>query len=254
MVIINDKIENGDIINLDNGFIFGKGLFETIYIRHKPVLLNEHLNRLNSGLKKIGIEKNISKNYFMNTIEMRGCKNCAVKLMVSDKNVIFVEREIPYKENDYKKGFSIIISEMKRNPYSHMTYLKSFNYYDNILERKKAKDKGYDEALFLNTEDCVSEGSISNIFYIKNNIIYTPSVSCGLLEGVVRNFLIHNIKKYKICETKFNLDNLLSADGVFLTNSLMGVMKVSSINDIPIQTCECFNNIKKTYNEFLSKY
>lgn len=254
MFIINDKIENNDIINLDNGFIFGKGLFETIYIRHKPVLLKEHLNRLNSGLNKIGIQKNISQDYFMNTIKMMECKNCAVKLMVSDKNVIFMDREIPYKKNDYENGFSIIVSEMKRNPYSHMTYLKSLNYYDNIIERKEAKDKGYDEALFLNTEEFVSEGSISNIFYIKDNIIYTPSVSCGLLEGVVRNFLIHNIKEYKICEIKFNLDHLLSADGVFLTNSLMGVMKVRSINDIPMQTCECSYNIKKTYDEFLNKY
>ena len=251
MVIVNDKIKNDGIINFDSGFYFGRGLFETVYIREKPILLKEHLDRLNRGLVKLNIDKIISEECFMNALSILGCKNCAVKIMVSENNTIFSDRDIPYKKEDYERGFSLLVSEVKRNPYSHMTYLKSFNYYDNIIERKLAKSKGYDEALFLNTDNFVSEGSISNIFFIKDNVIHTPLVSCGLLDGTVRKFIISNIKKYKVIEGKYKLDDFLNADGVFVTNSLLGIMKVNSINNRKIKTCNCFNEVKKLYDDFL---
>jgi len=251
MVIVNEKTKNDVIIDFDSGFYFGRGLFETIYIREKPILLKEHLDRLNRGLAKLNIDKIISEEYFMDMIRNIDCKNCALKIMVSENNIVFSKRDIPYKEEDYKRGFSLLVSEVKRNPYSHMTYLKSFNYYDNIIEREFAKSKGYDEALFLNTDNFVSEGSISNIFFIKDNVIHTPLVSCGLLDGTVRKFIIRNIKKYKVIEGKYKLDALLNSDGVFITNSLLGVMKVNSINNIKIKTCNCLDEVKKLYDEFL---
>ncbi|KYH35037.1 aminodeoxychorismate lyase [Clostridium tepidiprofundi DSM 19306] len=251
MIIINDKIKNDGIINFDSGFYFGRGLFETVYIREKPILLKEHLDRLNRGLAKLNIDKIISEECFMDALSILGCKNCAVKLMVSENNTIFSNRDIPYKKEDYERGFSLVVSKVRRNPYSHMTYIKSFNYYDNIIEREWAKSKGYDEALFLNTDNFVSEGSVSNIFFIKDNVIYTPHTSCGLLEGVVRNFIINNMNRYKIVEGKYRLDDFLNSDGVFITNSLLGIMKVNSINDIKIKTCNCINEVKKLYDEFL---
>jgi len=254
MLIINDKICNRDIINLDEGYFSGKGLFETIYVKNKPVFLEEHLNRLNNGLSRLNIKKNISKEYFLDVLRIMRCKNCAIKLMVSDDNIIFVDRKISYTRENYEKGFSIVVSNIKRNPFSHMTYLKSFNFYDNIIERESAINRGYDEVLFLNTEGYVSEGSISNIFYIKDSVIYTPDLKCGLLNGVVRSFIINNYKKHMIYETRFDLGTLLKADGVFITNSIMGIMKVSKINNKVIGSCKQFEDITTFYNDYLKRF
>lgn len=252
MIIINDEIQDNGIINLDSGFMFGRGLFETILVKKKPVLLEQHLDRLNNGLKKIGLNQVISEDYVIKNIEKLKCENCAIKIMVSEKNIIFTKREVPYDNKAYIKGFSLVISDMKRNPYSHMTYLKSFNYADNIIEREKAKKNGFDEVLFLNTEGYVAEGSVSNIFLIKDNKIFTPSVESGLLSGIIRNFLIENLREnYDIKEKKISFEELINADEVFITNSLMGIMKVRSINSHSFERSEKIDEIKGFYDELI---
>jgi branched-subunit amino acid aminotransferase/4-amino-4-deoxychorismate lyase len=92
---------------------------------------------------------------------------------------------------------------------------------------------GSDEVLFLDTQNHLSEGATSNIFFIKDGIIYTPTKECGILEGIIRNKLIELIEKNKHLVIKkgfYSLKELLSADEVFLTNSIMGIMPVSKIN------------------------
>lgn len=255
MIIDRDENEKSGIINYDSGFAFGRGLFETILVKKRPVLLKEHLHRLNNGLSKIGINKFISKEYFMENLKKMQSENCAVKIMVSEKNIVFTKREVTYTDKHYEEGFSLVVSEVRRNPYSRMTYVKSFNYMDNIIEREIAKKKGFDEVLFLNTDNFVSEGSVSNIFYVKDNKIFTPNIESGLLAGIIREFLINNMKKYySIHETKVTLEELLEADGVFITNSLMGVMKVRSINNEEVNQSKIISDIRNFYEEFIQNF
>ncbi|WP_010291693.1 aminotransferase class IV [Clostridium senegalense] len=236
-------------ITLDDGYSFGRGCFETILIKEKPILLKEHIKRLNDSLKILKIDKTITVNEVMEKIETLKIKDKALKIMVSRENVIYNSREIAYKESDYSKGFNITISNVKRNENSDLTYIKSLNYLENIIEKEKAKNKGFDEVIFLNTENYIAEGAVSNIFFIKNDIIYTPSIECGILPGIIRGFLVDNIENigYKIVKGRFTKDELLNCDGAFITNSLMGIMKINSLDDIKINENHMVDKIRSYY-------
>ncbi|MCB2292489.1 aminotransferase class IV [Clostridium algoriphilum] len=255
MILINDNLKE-DEISLDSGFFFGRGVFETILVKEKPILLGSHIKRLNIGLITLNVDKKITKEEIYAAVLKLNCKNCVLKIMVSEKNTIFTTRQIPYKHSDYDGGFSLGLSEVRRNAYSNLTYVKSFNYVENIIERDKIINKGYNEALFLNTEGFLSEGAVSNIFFIKNGIIFTPKIKCGLLPGIVREFVIKYSSSigFELKEGEFTYGELLEAEGVFITNSIMGIMKVNKIDDRVIKESAVVSEIKRYYDIYVDNY
>ena len=245
-----------DKISLDSGFFFGRGVFETILVKEKPILLREHIRRLNSGLNTLCVNKEITEAEINIATQNLNCKNCVLKIMVSEKNTLFNTREVPYKCSDYEKGFDLGTSEVRRNAFSNLTYVKSFNYVENIIERDKIIKKGYDEAIFLNTEGFLSEGAVSNIFFIKNGIICTPKIKCGLLPGIIRDFVIRNslFIGFVVQEGEFTLKELMEADGVFITNSIMGIMKVRAIDGKLVNESTIVSKIKRYYDKYVQNY
>ena len=219
--------ENNKIIT-DSGYFFSKAIFETILIREKAVFLREHIDRLNKALIRIGVNQNIDMDAIENFIFTNQLSFCALKLVVSEKNIIATTREIMYNDKDYQKGFNLLVSRVQRNTTSIFPYIKSTAYMENLIEREKALLDGYNDAMFLNEKNMVSECSTSNIFFVKDKKIFTPVISCGLLNGIIRNWIIKN---YKVVEGEFKLDDLLSAQEVFITNSLVGIMSVYKVNN-----------------------
>jgi 4-amino-4-deoxychorismate lyase len=219
-------------IVLDNGYFFGMGVFETIAVeKEKPLFLPWHLERMEKGLDTLGISKKMFLEkatsetiaQYLNTHPMQ---HGALKIMASEQNLIFTTRENPYTDKDYQKGLRLDISPVLRNETSPFTYVKSFHYGDNLLEKKRAKQQNYDETLFLNTKGQITETSASNIFFVKNKQLYTPSVKCGLLDGILRRYLIETYKVQEVVLTPVDFPDF---DEAFLTNSLMGIMPVLSI-------------------------
>ena len=251
MILLNGQLIDSEKTYLDSGFYFGRGLFETMLVRKKPVFLKEHLDRLNSGLQIISVNKKITEEDVLAAVEKLKCEDCVLKLVVTDKNIIYTTRENNYTEQQYKKGFSVKISSIKKNQYSKITYLKSLNYLENILEHENSIKEGYNEVLFFNTNGNLAEGSVSNVFFIKDKKIYTPSISCGLLNGTVRKFIVNN---YNVIEGNFDESNLMNADEIFLTNSIMGVMKISKICGKNIEDSIIVEDIRKEYEKHLSRY
>jgi 4-amino-4-deoxychorismate lyase len=172
-----------------------------------------------------------------------------VKVIVSERNIVFSLKENPYKEEKYKHGASLTLSNVMRNETSPLTYLKTLNYGDNCLEKKRANAEGYDEVVFLNTGRLLTEGAVSNLFCVKENTIYTPAVSCGLLNGIMRQHVM-NIAVVK--EAAIIEEQLFSFDEMFITNSLMGIMPVKSIEGHQLKTMETGKALRKKYLAFLA--
>lgn len=231
-MLLNGNLIYNENINLDSGLYFGRGLFETMLVTSEPKFLDYHLARINKGLPLIGIDKLISKAEVLSAVKKLNCHDCVLKLTVTEKNTIFTTRKNNYTEKHYAEGFKLKISSNIRNEFSTLTYVKSLNYLDNILEHEKALLEGFNEVIFFNTAGYLSEGSLSNIFFIKDNKLFTPAVNCGLLEGTIRNFVINN---FSTKLGSFTKEELLTSDAIFLTNSLMGIMPVSSLKG------KCFN-------------
>ena len=221
-------IYNKDKIKLDSGYFFGRGVFETILIKEKPIFLEEHISRLNEGIKILNIGEKVILEDILKIINKYDIKYCGLKIVVTEKNIVLEKRDIPYKSEDYLKGFSLKVSNLNRNSKSKLSYIKSINYLENILEREEALKSGYNEVLFLNEKGYISEGSMSNIFIVKDKEVYTPSIECGLLPGIVRNFLI---REYRIIEKELVIEDVMMADEVFITNSLLGIMGISKFEN-----------------------
>lgn len=244
-------------ITLDEGFQFGLGAFETIAVEAgKPIFLDKHLKRLERAaeflhlgtLSDRGItEKQIlryleeqtqlpeSRENLANMMQLSESRenfsditHCALKIMLSKENVVFSMRANPYTPERYEKGFVLDISPVKRNETSSLVYHKTMNYGDCILEKRNAAAAGVDERLFLNTKDQICEGTVSNIFFVKQGKLYTPDTRCGLLPGILREY---------ICETQHVEEaiiypkDLKEYEECFVTNSLMGIMPVRQIEE-----------------------
>ena len=215
-------------MKLDEGFMFGLGAFETILIKNsKAIFIDDHLARLKNSLDTLSIENNIEKSDVLSYISERKIENGVLKIMVSKDNIILSFRDNHYTKEEYSKGFSLCTSKVLRNDTSKLTYIKSFNYGDNILEKRAAKENGYDEPIFLNTKKYICEGATSNIFFIKDDNIYTPRVENGLLNGIIRKKVV---EKYDVKEIDIKHDEISQYEEVFITNSILGIMPVRSID------------------------
>ena len=240
------------LIELDDGYSFGLGLFETILLyKGKPVFLDEHLARINKSITdlELKIEKLKKDEVFQYLNNNKNTPEYEVlKIVLSEKNRLFLKREYTYTEKDYQKGFSLNISEVRRNESSIFTFHKTLNYGDNILEKRKSKKLGYDEPIFLNSKNQITEGATSNIFVVVEDKIYTPKLSCGLLNGIVRQYIISN---YDVIESEIDLEFLDNADEIFLTNSLFGIMPVSNLEKKIFKSQEISKNILQNYKKYL---
>ena len=247
MLIINGESCSGNSLIFDDGFQFGRGVFETILVKEEPLFFEKHFERLLNGISVTRIHNNINKEDFIEVIQKHHIRNCVLKIMVTEKNIVFVTRENTYTKEDYERGFCLKVSGLAKDENSEAVYIKALARLDSVLEKEKALLEGYDEAVFLNTKGFVTETCNSNLFFVKNGIIYTPSVECGLLNGVMRGFVIDN---FDVIEEKFLLEELLLADGVFLTNSVLGIMKVSAIGDRKLVDFSVYHRVQEKYNCF----
>ncbi|MBE6050343.1 MAG: 4-amino-4-deoxychorismate lyase [Clostridium sp.] len=238
-----------DKILLDQGTFFGKGVFETILYLNKPVFLEEHLKRLKEGMKVLELDE-LEERELREFIGKLNINNKALKILVTPLNIIITEREIPYTREDFNKGMNLTLSKVLRNSTSRLTSIKSTCYIENILEKQKAKSEGFDDVLFINEKGYLAETSCSNIFLVKNNRILTPKSDNGLLRGIIRKWIMKN---FAVEESNLTYDDLSSADEVFITNSLMGVMKVNKIDNFTYRREEITLEIFNKYNEVISR-
>ncbi|SHH13861.1 aminotransferase class IV [Clostridium grantii] len=239
-----ELIEEKDmkIFPLGEDFMYGYGLFETVKIQNnKTIFMKEHVKRLLKGciILDLDIEWNYNdiENFASELIKRNGVINGALKIIycknIKGNNLIIIWKDIVYNRECYEKGFKLCFCDYKKNPYSPLVYLKTNNYLDNIFNKKRIQAKGYDEGIFLNVNNKVCEGTFTNIFFVKNSIIYTPSRECGLLEGIIREKVINLARELRIelIIKEIEGNDLLSADEIFITNSLMEIMPVSRLEN-----------------------
>ena len=233
-------------ITLDGGFQFGLGAFETIAVENgRPVFLQRHLNRLERAASFLGLgslqERKITEKSVQDYLQERSSQadpggslqaqlsHGALKIMLSEKNVVFQIRENHYTREMYEQGFVMDFSTVRRNETSPLVYHKTMNYADCILEKRAAAARGMQECIFLNTRGEITEGAVSNIFFVKQGQLFTPKVSCGLLPGIVREYLLD---QKDVEETVIRPEDLPEFEECFVTNSLMGMMPVRCLGTV----------------------
>ncbi len=263
--------EEAKVSVFDRGFLYGDGVFETIRIyAGKPFMIDEHITRLLNGLKTVRFKKLPSglKVHSEKVIEANGIGNGVLRIEVTrgeasdnvEPTVVITAKEtVPYAEELYTKGFRTIISKVRKDHYSPICNIKSANFQVFLLAKYEAVDAGVDEAILLNHEGFIAEGSVSNVFILKAGRLITPSIESGILPGITRKVVIEIAQKMglKVEERGILPEELYSADEAFLTNSLMEVMPLVDVDKKPIGDGlpgKTTLNIHKSYKEMVREF
>lgn len=226
---------------LSPGVVAGKGVFETMRSYDGRIFaVTEHLARLNKGLHSLGLHLPCTtprtKQLLIQSLTSNKLRNARIRLTVwkqkgKTRMSVVVLPYHPFSSMKYRQGFSAVISDIRRDENSKAVRIKSINYLPLILAWRRARIKGSDEALFLNRKGFLVEGSRTNLFFVKDGNLHTPKISCGCLNGITRQLVLRiarqaGIKSVQGCALP---EDLYSAQEAFLTNSLIEIMPLTSV-------------------------
>jgi branched-chain amino acid aminotransferase len=238
----------------DHGLLYGDGVFEGIRAYSGIVFkLKEHLERLYRSAHtirlRIPLKKNEMTRAVLETLRKNNLRNAYVRLVVTrgigdlgldprkcpKPTVIIITEPIIqiYGADAKEKGMTAVISWVKRDSVDATTHeIKSLNYLNSILAKIDANDAGVDEAICLDKNGFVCEGTGENIFMVKEGKIATPPISTGALAGVTRQRVMTLAEDlgYTVVERNITPNELFNADEVFFTGTAAEVVPVKEIN------------------------
>jgi D-alanine transaminase len=238
---------------MDRGFLFGDGVYEVFPVYDNTVIgLEPHLNRLQDGLDAINIENPHSKDEWINLINKvvtlnnknssqaiylqisRGCDENRKHTYGKLKPTIYIQSSgiEPKDKRDLKKGKSAISREDIRWLKSNT---KATSLLANTLYAQEAKESDSEEAI-LYRDGIVTEASSSNVFIVKDSILYTHPKGPNILPGVTRDIAIHCAENLgiKVKEEKFTKEQLMQADEVWISSSTREILPITSIDGVSI--------------------
>ncbi|HCT92864.1 MAG TPA: branched-chain amino acid aminotransferase [Lachnospiraceae bacterium] len=239
-------------IVLDDGYQFGLGVFETIAVEKSRLLfLDWHLERMAHSLRELGIRQTVTKRQVTEYLTSHRTDRAALKIMVSDKNIVFTMRPNPYTAEKAGKGFRLLYSSVYRNETSPLVGHKTMNYGDCLLEKRRTALMGADELIFLNSRGEICEGTVSNIFFVSGGRLFTPPVSCGLLPGIVRRFVMES---FSVTEQVLRREDAAKMEECFVTNSLMGIMPVVALGETVFHKRTVTERCRRVYEQTIAFY
>jgi len=242
---------------LDQGFLFGASVYETVRTYDGVAFLVErHLKRLRESAHALGID--IDENdetltqRIHETLEASGNAESSIRIVVSagvgaidyrqgstkKPTIVIVVRPLqPFPESLYQDGATAsIVSIMRAGRGNLSPRIKSSNLLNNLMALRQAHERGAYEALMLNPKGEVCEGSMSNVFVVKDGAIATPPISAGILEGITRELVVSIAREggFDLEERILLPDELLRADEVFITASSRQVVPIVKVDEQPI--------------------
>lgn len=226
----------------DRGFRYGDGVFETIAVhRGKPYQLDWHIGRLTRGLAAIKIKNADSeslKQQCQKLLQLNKVDDGLLRIQIT--RGVGGRGYLPDK--DAKPTVVIETTLIPHIPHAPVTLFVSS--YEKIssralpvtskiaqginstLARLEAEEHACADALLLNRSGHICETSGANIFWLKDNVLYTPALSCGVLEGSIRAAIIR-LSPHPVHEVSAPLDALIQAQAVFITNAAYKALPIN---------------------------
>ncbi|GMA49785.1 branched chain amino acid aminotransferase [Alicyclobacillus contaminans] len=261
-IFMNDQFvprEEAKVSVFDHGFLYGDGIFEGIRSYDCNVFrLGAHVERLYESAKTVmlnmpyspsemedvivrTLQKNELASAYIRVVVSRGIGNLGLDPFSCQQPqvIVIAEQLAMFPKEMYESGTALVTVPTRRNrPDALNPKIKSLNYLNNILIRIEAHQAGASEALTLNTEGYVTEGSGDNVFLVKRGVLYTPPCYLGALDGITRRAVMEVAEKsgYVVKEEPFTLHDVYNADEVFLTGTAVEIMPVIRVDSRQIGT------------------
>ncbi len=251
--------EEARVSVFDRGFLYGDGIYESLRVYGGRVFkLEEHLVRLERSAQLIRMDLPLSREAFAEAIDtclkVNDLSDALVRIGVSrgeasepgldpalvagPPTVVIAPRPFePYPEAMYEAGIRAAVVSVRRNPTEALNpAIKSTNFLNNILAKMEALGAGADEAIMLNTDGHIAEGTTTNIFWVAGQTLCTPPLEAGVLDGVTRSVTITLAEDldYQVLEVLRGRSALEEAEEVFVTSTSYEIMPVTSIDGKPV--------------------
>ncbi|MNC06229.1 D-alanine aminotransferase [compost metagenome] len=241
----------------DHGFLYGMGVFETFRTYGgRPFLWSGHLARLAAGARDLGIPYEPDEERLAVLVEQllqaNGLADAYFRLSVSageeplglpgdsysqPAEILYVKPLPPERDAaEWAAGRPLQLLETRRNTPEGERRLKSFHYMNSIVGKRELSRYPWAqgaEGVFLDDCGFVSEGTVSNLFFIQGDTLYTPAAETCILEGITREWVLRHAAEagMEVEEGFYTWEMLLEADEIFLTNSIQEIMPVTSLFD-----------------------
>lgn len=231
--------------------LYGRSVFTTIAVYDKkPFLWEKHRRRLRLssavvGIDISGLDDGSVYQSVLSTLEQNDIQNGRVRITLFDgssaslwqesfeKNASLMINAAPFIP--LRRDFRLGVSAYTLNTNSPIVGIKTGNYLEELLAISEAKKSGFDEAVKTNERGEITGSCLSNIFWTKDDKLFTPGLTTGCLPGTTREFIQENID----CEeVVVGIEELEQADAIFLTSAGIGVIGVSNFNDRALKTAD----------------
>lgn len=229
----------------DRGLLLGDGLFETLLaIDGRPVRSAAHLDRMAAGCAVLGLpplDRSRAERLIAEALAAAPPR-AAVRLTLTagsggrglerpaapQVRMVATAAPAPRPQSPAR----LATATVRRNDASPAARLKTLSYLDNVLARREAQAAGADEALMLNTGGELACAAAANLFWISKDRLFTPDLACGVLAGTMRARVLAAAQDLgvEVQEARSGREVLASAQAVFLTNALIGVRPVGSLD------------------------
>ncbi|MDE2445330.1 MAG: aminotransferase class IV [Alphaproteobacteria bacterium] len=242
IVWFNGEVVQGPIAlaSTDRGLMLGDGLFETIAVRNgRAIWLDEHLHRLSEACAELGMEVEAdifglglarvlqgskAPHEILRITVTRGVTVRGLAAPTQAPSLLF--SLTPFDPSTFPKSVRLATSLIRRNESAPSCRLKTLSYIDAIAAAREVVGKA-DDALMLNTHGHVACSTVGNVFVLKDGVLLTPQQDQGILPGIARGKILG---AFKAREAVVTLEDVHSADALFLTNSLRLVTQASHLD------------------------
>lgn len=228
-------------------FLHGVGLFETLRTYDgKPFRLAEHIDRMRQSAKRLHMPLGDALDKVPaaveQVIEANGSTGARVRFTVTppgatnepDEVTLLVRAEATqgYPAELYERGMTVaVLNEYRQSPQDPLAGHKTTSYFPRLLALRDAQEKQCGEALWFTPGNLLAEACMSNVFIVRDGVLNTPPLDTPVLPGVTRATVIElaEDEDIDVAETACTIDDVLSADEIFLTNAVMEVMPVTHV-------------------------
>ena len=250
-VFLNDKlldVNEAAVSVTDTGLLYGAGLFETMRSRQGTVFrLRDHLDRLFLSAATLSIAHSYEKEFVSEAVRrvLQANELTEARIRVTLTNgplteaegrrqptlLITATRLQPYPPDYYKAGVMVVLCPFRQNVTDPTCGHKTTSYYPRLLALNFAKQRRAAEALWFTTDNRLAEGCVSNVFLVKDSVLYTPPAETPVLPGIARKAVLELAREQAVesAEKDLVINDLLDADEVFLTNVIMEVLPVVAV-------------------------
>lgn len=241
-------------------YSYGYGVYESLrVVKGKVYFVHDHLQRLMESASIIGLEHDFQtdqiKHWIESLISANNVDTCNIKILIIGGktkqdatlyieclNPLFADRKL------YKKGAKLV-TYMYERAFPHA---KTLNMLQSYLAYRKARENDSYDALLINNEGNVTEGTRTNVFSMKDTTIYSPYEK-DILLGVTRKIVLEVAKENNITviERDIPLEQIANFDTVFISSTSTGIMPICQVDDTELQISEEFRAFKRKFDSYI---